>query len=188
MTAKRDLKRRVRDRQAKTGESYTAALRHVRAAEAEPTTTPISVDALVDITTAATDIGLRCKVLVSEALAARVPPARLMVGLREVLLATGRDPAMHVLCAIGFHGDASSVPTSRSIDPRQTQFLAQLRAGVGGIAASGRALGFHLDGTAIVCSVWRRDPTLVLCMLDDAVLLTLSGLGTVARALGTPRR
>ena len=30
MTAKRDLKRRVRERQAHTGESYMTALRHVR--------------------------------------------------------------------------------------------------------------------------------------------------------------
>src|SRR5438067_1395515 len=32
MTAKRDLKRRIRERQAKTGESYTTARRHVLAA------------------------------------------------------------------------------------------------------------------------------------------------------------
>ena len=32
MTRRRDLKRRVRERQARTGESYTAALKHVLAA------------------------------------------------------------------------------------------------------------------------------------------------------------
>ncbi|HSD90238.1 MAG TPA: FHA domain-containing protein [Kofleriaceae bacterium] len=49
MTAKRDLKRRVRERQARTGESYTTALRHVLAAReddtAEPDTLPSSSEA-----------------------------------------------------------------------------------------------------------------------------------------------
>jgi ATP-dependent Clp protease ATP-binding subunit ClpX len=43
MTKRKHLKRRVRRRTAKTGESYTAALRHLRAHTEEKTTMPSSV-------------------------------------------------------------------------------------------------------------------------------------------------
>ncbi|HET9991274.1 MAG TPA: FHA domain-containing protein [Kofleriaceae bacterium] len=192
MTAKRDLKRRVRDRQAKTGESYTAARRHVVAAadggeRSPPKAEPIPVDAMVDLTATATTVGLRCKVLMPETLATALDPTRVLRGLRDVLLATLRDPTTDLLRAIGLHGDAATVPRARVRDPRQSQFVARLRAGFGATSSDGRALGFHVDGVTIVCSVWRRDATLLVCTLDDALLVTLSGLGaTTAAALAEP--
>jgi len=196
MTAKRDLKKRVRDRQAKTGESYTAALRHVLAAKPEETddttipapatggpqpvtpSTPIAVDALVDLTATASSVGLRCNILMTEALADALDPKRILLELRLALLTTVRDPTTDLLRAIALHGDTTSAPLGRARDPRQVHFLARVRAGASAISSDGRALGFHIDGVAIVCSIWRRQATLVVTTLEDMALLTLSGLGT----------
>jgi len=189
MTAKRDLKRHIRDRQAKTGESYTAARRHVIAAQTPPAapTTPISVDALVDITEAATTVGLRCKVRMSEELAATISPARMLIALRDVLLATLRDPETDFLRGLVLYGDVGTAPAVRVRDLRQAQFVERVRAGFGGTSPDGRALGFHVDGVAIICTAWRREPTLVVCALDDALLRVLSGLGPLsARPLLAP--
>ena len=207
MTAKRDLKKRVRARQAKTGESYTAARRHVMAAkpadhedrpdEAEAVgleakvATPersIAVDALVDVTKTATSVGLRCKVLMSEQLASAVDPKLILLELRFVLLTSVRDPTSDLLRAVALHGDTTAPPLGRARDPRQVQFLARLRAGANAISSDGRALGFHIEGVAIVCSIWRRQATLVVTTLQDMALLTLSGLGTgtVADLTATP--
>lgn len=190
MTAKRDLKKRVRARQARTGESYTAALRHVLAAKsadddgetADPSpskvSNPIAVDALVDVTATAEKVGLRCKVLMTEALADAFDPERILLELRSTLLASLRDPTTDLLRAVALHGDNTAAPLGRARDIRQVQFLARLRAGANSISSDGRALGFQLDGVAIVCSLWRRQPTIVVTRLEDMALLTLSGLGT----------
>lgn len=200
MTAKRDLKKRIRDRQAKTGESYTAARRHVLAARPEPepepgadagptaSSIPIAVDSLVDLTATATKVGLRCQVLMTEALADAFDPERILLELRSMLLTTLRDPKTDLLRAVALHGDTTDAPLQRARDPRQVQFLARVRAGVNSISSDGRALGFHLDGVAIVCSLWRRKATIVVTRLEDLALLTLSGLGTgtVADLEATP--
>src|SRR5688572_27139032 len=106
MTAKKDFKRRVRERMAKTGESYTAARAQVMATAPdvqpgepadeldaaddldeqddepappdEPKPKPFDVEELVDATEAAQQLGLRCEVLVSSWLAERLPPARIL--------------------------------------------------------------------------------------------------------------
>jgi hypothetical protein len=205
MTAKRDLKKRVRARQAKTGESYTAARRHVTAArpaaevddEAEtgdsspsdaPASPPIAVDSLVDVTAMATSVGLRCKILMSERLAEAIDPKRILLELRFMLLSTVRDPTSDRLRAVALHGDTSAPPLGRARDPRQVHFLARLRAGASAISTDGRALGFRIDDVAIVCSIWRSKPSLVVTTLEDMGLLTLSGLGTgtVADLQATP--
>ena len=192
MTAKRDLKKRVRDRQAKTGESYTAARRHVIAgaepAPAAKVSEPIAVDALVDISATAAKVGLRCQVLITEALADAFDPERILLELRLVLLTTMRDPTPDLFRAVALHGDNTAAPLGRARDPRQVQFLARLRAGASSISTDGRAVGFHIDGVAIVCSLWRRQPTIVVTRLEDMALLTLSGLGTgtVADLKATP--
>jgi len=179
MTAKRDLKKRVRDRQAKTGESYTAARRHVVAGAAgAKVSEPIAVDALVDISATAAKVGLRCQVLITEALADAFDPERILLELRLVLLTTVRDPTTDLMRAVALHGDNTAAPLGLARDPRQVQFLARLRAGANSISTDGRAVGFHIDGVAIVCSLWRRQPTIVVTRLEDMALLTLSGLGT----------
>jgi len=185
MTAKRDLKKRVRDRQAKTGESYTAARRHVLAAgerddsAPEPVASakasePIAVDSLVDLSATAAKVGLRCQVLMTEALADVFDPERILLELRLVLLTTMRDPTTDLMRAVALHGDNTTAPLGRARDPRQVQFLARLRAGASSISTDGRAVGFHIDGVAIVCSLWRRQPTIVVTRLEDMALLTIA--------------
>jgi hypothetical protein len=206
MTAKRDLKKRVRARQQKTGESYTAARRHVVSAEAKadadasdaptvklteasgapppeadaPATSgarPIPVDALIDLTEAATTVGLRCRVLMSETLANAIAPARVLIALRDLLLAKLRDPSTEFLRGLGLHGDVGAARATRVRDPRQRQFVERVRSGFTGTSPDGRTLGLHVDGLAIICAAWRNAPTLVVCGLEDALLRVLSGLG-----------
>ena len=92
MTQQKDLKRLVRDRQRRTGESYMTALRHVRG-EAAPAGEPILVEELVDLSEAAALIGLTCGVLIQSALAARIDTGAALLQLRGVLRATRNDPA-----------------------------------------------------------------------------------------------
>ena len=187
MTVKRDFKRRVRQRQARTGESYVTARRRLLAsrpggaagdgdgddtdpgkaaavaddafevrdlvrvidgpfagfagvieglvepdrlavvltmrgrsvavelatgqvepvpAEAGPTTAPISVVEMLDVSDEARRCGLVCRVVMFPSLAARVAPARLLVRLRELLVATHGDPAIERLSSLALTGEA----------------------------------------------------------------------------------
>ena len=80
MTAKKDLKKLVRDRQMRTGESYTTALQHVlrqrpeeAPPEAEPAErSPVPVVEIADLSEDAARLGLRCRVTIDAALAARI--------------------------------------------------------------------------------------------------------------------
>src|SRR5262245_24438146 len=141
MTIKRDFKRRVRQRQARTGESYVTARRHLMASRPVATDPEelegapgepgggdrgggdaggvgdggggdaggggaggggrgrardqypgISVVELVDVTDAAKQFGLLCRVLMFPSLVERLAPPRVLGKLREVLLATVDDP------------------------------------------------------------------------------------------------
>ncbi|HEX7699142.1 MAG TPA: hypothetical protein VF403_00385, partial [Kofleriaceae bacterium] len=97
MTKKHDLKRRVRDRQAQTGESYTAARRQVvgAAGEAEPPDDPsesaVPVFELVDVTEQAKKLGFKCRVLLFPSLVEAVTPAVALGSLHKVLVATAGD-------------------------------------------------------------------------------------------------
>jgi hypothetical protein len=176
MTAKRDLKRRVRERQAKTGEAYTTARHKVVAAVGKPAA--IAVDELLDLTADAAALGLRCKILMSSALATTVDPLRVLTSLRDALLATLRDPDTELLRGIALSGEVSSAPFRWSRDARHDQFIARVRSGLGGVSADGRTLGLHVAGVPILCSAWRREATLMVSSIDDSVGIVLSRLGT----------
>jgi hypothetical protein len=68
MTKRRDLKRRVRERQEKTGESYVTARRHVLVDPAENGPAPASpgtaipVVEMITLTEHATRLGMKCRV------------------------------------------------------------------------------------------------------------------------------
>jgi hypothetical protein len=181
MTAKRDLKRRVRERQAKTGETYTTARRNV--VTTAPKRAPIAVDELIDLTAEAAALGLRCKILMSQRLATRVDPMRVLTSLRDALLATLRDADTELLRGIALDGVVSPAPFRWSRDGRHEQFIARVRAGLGGVSADGRTLGLNIGGVPILCSVWRRQATLMVSPIDDSVVV-LSRLG--ARIIPPP--
>src|SRR5688572_2450348 len=88
MTAKKDLKKRARDRQARTGESYVTALGHVRA---QRPGTPIPVVVLVDLTAVGAAEGLSCRISMYPGLTGRVDPAAALARLRQALMATPDD-------------------------------------------------------------------------------------------------
>jgi hypothetical protein len=156
MTAKKDFKRRVRERQAKTGESYTAAranvLAHADTIDEEPRANPIAVVELVDATEEAHGLGLKCAVLVSPDLAARIPPLRMLERLRDALLATEADPQMHLMRAALFRGE----PPKR--EPRSVRirwddvarFYDRARVGIGGLADAGDMLALQVDDTMVI--------------------------------------
>jgi len=90
MTVKRDFKRRVRQRQARTGESYVTARRHLLASRPShqddddhdegggPQPRRISVVELIDVSDEARRIGLACRVLMFPSLVERIAPDRVL--------------------------------------------------------------------------------------------------------------
>lgn len=94
MTQNKAFKRLVRDRQARTGESYMTAMRHVRAASPEASdpdgvpqidVPPIDVIELLDLSELADELGLRCQVSMFRELADEVEPRDLLTQLRGSL-------------------------------------------------------------------------------------------------------
>src|SRR6185295_14803171 len=88
MTAKRDFKRRVRERQARTGERYTTARRHTLAARASDLPTAVPVVQLHDVSSEGARLGFRCQIAMAPALSERAATAAVLTGLRDALIAT----------------------------------------------------------------------------------------------------
>src|SRR6185503_15925854 len=132
MTKQRDLKRLVRERQSRTGESYVTALRHVRGDRG----TPVPVVEMIDLTEVASALGFKCRTLVLPDLAKQIDVAAALRQLRTVLLTTTRDHAFDLMRAVVLCGEQpySSPPTIND----GMQFLARVRAGIGGACPSGR--------------------------------------------------
>ena len=175
MTRKRDLKRRVRERQTETGESYVTALRRVRARR--PGAFPVLE--MIDLTAAAAALGLRCRVSMTPQLAARVDGAHALARLRDTLHATENDPALARLRAAALRGEAAGNPNL--ILPRDLEvgrrFLARVRAGIGGVSDHGHVLALTVDGKRgaemVVFRIWPfsaafagRAPSLIVSSTD----------------------
>lgn len=172
MTAKKDLKRRVRERQARTGESYVAARRAV----IEPPA--IEVVEMDDVSELAAELGLRGRIVMARALAAQIDPREALVRLRDVALATSDDPAMETLRAVALRGER---PQTLARSPRWAEelarFRARVRAGIGGVSEGGTVLALPLGGARgivmMVChlgfgAMHERSPAIVLTTADGA--------------------
>ena len=162
MTAKRDLKKRVRERQARTGESYTSAREQVLAARA-PELVPVIE--LVDVSAEATRLGLVCRALMVPTLAERVDAATVLARLRTALLATEGDPSTAFLRRVLLRGEpAGPMPLGTVLEGVEAarRFMARARAGIGGASEGGRMLALHVDGRVgsetIVCMLWPSPP------------------------------
>ena len=152
MTKKRDLKRLVRERQAKTGESYVTARTHVLAQRSEERPAPaFPVVEMVDVTDQATERGMRCQATMTETLAARFQSSAVVDKLREVLSKTKADPQLQRMRDLIFEGNA---PGGQTLSPAWRddlrQFLTRVNAGIGGVSSCGSLLAFTLDGTMVV--------------------------------------
>jgi hypothetical protein len=149
MTKKRDLKRRVRDRQVQTGETYTAARRHVLA-QAEHTQAPIAVNEATDLTEAAQPLGYRCTVRMLGEAAADVDPCQVLERLRDGLLATSEDPTTKLLRDVVFEG---ARPKRKRASLEDQRFLVRLSAGIGGVSDSGQMLTLQVGKHLVLCSL-----------------------------------
>jgi hypothetical protein len=147
MTKQRDLKRLIRERQARTGESYVTALRHTRT----PRTETVPVVELVDITAIGEPLGMQCRVMVHSELAERIDVAAALRKLRSVLLTTTPDPDFDLMRAVVLRGERpySTPPTLAD----GLRFLVRLRAGIGGVCPSGRIVAFSVAGPSGVVQV-----------------------------------
>src|SRR4051794_41843740 len=97
MTTKKDLKKRVRDRQAHTGESYTAALAQVLAQA--PARSDDLVVELIDLSAEAARLGFKCHVAAWPDLAAQADLTVVLEQLRGALRAIADDPAIALMRA-----------------------------------------------------------------------------------------
>src|SRR5215475_8771062 len=135
MTAKRDLKRRVRERQGRTGESYMTALRQVL--DQRPSVVPVVE--MIELSEVGAAMGIQCRVRMAPVLADRIDVVRALRRLREALIATERDPAFDLMRRVVMHGECPTLKNSIDIDAGR-RFLARVRAGIGGISDHGRLL------------------------------------------------
>ncbi len=195
MTRRKDLKRLIRERQQQTGQNYVAARRHVlaRAAAAPPSTEPqhaggILVEEMVDHTDHGARLGLKCRVSITATLARRIDPVALLTRLRDVLIATEADDALHVLRAAVLRGELAPLPrrTPRARMEDARQFMARVAAGIGGVSASGTMMALPItappsapqQAVLVVAHVgWRSfggvapsAPGLVLSAADEPTL------------------
>jgi hypothetical protein len=141
MTDKRDLKRLVRDRQARTGESYMTALRNVLGQRSGSNAVPVIE--LVDITEVGTPLGIKCAIKMVPALTERIDAAAMLTQLRDALITTAKDPQLALIRSVVLAGERPSVQPE-VIDPRP--FFARVRAGIGGVSESGRMLAMSVAG------------------------------------------
>jgi hypothetical protein len=151
MTAKRDLKRRVRERQGRTGESYMTALRHVL--DQRPSAVPVVE--MIELSEVATAMGFQCRVRMAPALAERIDAVGALRRLRDALITTEPDPAFDLMRRVVLHGE-SPVLRPHGLDAGR-RFLARVHAGIGGISEHGRMLALMVDG--------RRGPEMIVFML-----------------------
>jgi len=154
MTQQKDLKRRIRERMAKTGESYTAARANVLAerpdiSESYDTTRvpphgKIAVVEPRDITEEAVALGLKCKVLATDGFDAR----RALRQLHDVLVKTS-DAELEVMRAALLWGRPPARRRPWFIEDLRN-FLVRAKAGIGGIAPNGWIVAFVCDGVMLL--------------------------------------
>jgi hypothetical protein len=172
MTQHKDLKRRIRERMDKTGESYTAARAQVLAQRPEPSLIPVVEPR--HLTEEAVALGLQCKVLATDGFDAR----RAVETLRELLLATD-DADLDVMRAAVLYGLRPKPLRWSIVDVRR--FLVRARGGLGGVAPGGWLLAFVSEGVMLLAtlSLMRGGaPCVWLRRIDAATSdeLTLAGI------------
>jgi len=158
MTAKKDLKRRVRERQARTGESYTAARAQV-VSQREDLPPPsdesrkaISVIEMVNATDEAAKLGFKCDVLMSPSVVARVPAARVLERVRDALLATESDVELLPMRALALRGLSRRARSRRSWDELR-RFFQRCRVGIGGTTEAGDMMAIQIDALLVIVQI-----------------------------------
>ncbi len=172
MTARKDFKRLVRERMARTGESYMIAARHVRAeagdeTDAEAATEdvgedsgrePISVLEMIDLTTAGEALGFRCRVVMQPSLADRLDAATALARLRDALIATTIDRTFELMRSVVLRGLRPRIRLVAENFEDVGRFVVRAAHGIGGVSEAGHMLAMTIDG--------KRGPAHVLFMLQ----------------------
>jgi hypothetical protein len=183
MTAKKDLKRRIRARMDQTGEPYSVARREVLeppASPASPAANPvIEVVEMDDITELGAELGFKCTISITHALAAEVPARAVLEKLRDILMQTPGDTALATIRGVMLYGRDMRRPRQMTqwMDDLAV-FVTRVRAGIGGVSESGTMLAIPLAGargivmTILQLGFWLARPTLpprvVLTTADTA--------------------
>jgi hypothetical protein len=137
MTVKRDLKRRVRDRQARTGERYTTALEQVLTERpAAPGTspdagnpapsrrhTPVPVVELVDVSEVAAAVGLKGRVVMYPDLVERVDPRVALSRLRQLLVAAAHDERTSLFQTVLMKGERPAPVSTTTVETAEVMAM-----------------------------------------------------------------
>ena len=154
MTVKRDLKRRVRERQEKTGERYTTALSHVlKQARGDMSERSIEIE-MEEVTERAEAAGLRCRAFLSPELS-RWKDQKLLERLRDVLIATEGDPGTERFRRVLLRGEREEELADRMLKhfagttlvkqwAAARSFATNLRAGIRGPSRDGLMIAYDL--------------------------------------------
>ena len=136
MTANRDLKRRVRERQARTGESYMAALHHVRAQR------PIHIPTveLLDVTATAAAVGLRCRVSMGPRLAHRADVRATLQSFHDLVASSASNRSLFLMRSVALFDVNATVSDLSGAIQEGHRFARRVRAGLGGVSDHGRLL------------------------------------------------
>ena len=171
MTLRRDLKRRIRERQERTGERYTTARAHVLGKPRLPSW----VVELHDVSEQARRVGIVCSVRVSTALygmSERLPAV--FERLHQILQESTAD--LDLLRAIVCYGETPRLPPTHELLTlaHVGSYFADLRMGMRGPGLRGRVLAFDVtlqrDIRTIVAQLlprYQADPILVLSFFPD---------------------
>jgi hypothetical protein len=143
MTANRDLKRRVRDRQAQTGESYMTALQRVLAQRPSGIPSGILTVEFVDLTEFAASLGVKCRVSASPGLAHSVDLEQTLSRFLEMLVTTQQDQMLSLMRAVVLRGEQIQVEVTPASAYEGPAFIRRLQAGVGGVSANGRMVALR---------------------------------------------
>ena len=174
MTQQRDLKRRVRDRQSRTGESYMTALRQVLA-QRPPA---FDVVELTDLTEIGAPLGFKCRIVMAPDLQDQIDIAATLARFRDVLLTPDRDGALELFRAVTLRGERRQLHLTQTVFGDVRQFIARARAGLGGVSEGGYLMALQVDGksgaTMVLFTLWLlpefvpvvREPSLILASLD----------------------
>jgi hypothetical protein len=184
MTANRDLKRRVRDRQAETGESYMTALQRVLAQRETSSSTAIQTVEFIDASDLAEVAGLRCQVALSPPVAHGVDVAQTLAAFRQMLVATQHDPLLRLMRSVALGGESAPFELTAASVQEGAAFVRRLRAGLGGVSDSGRMLALRavpraasgkpvpLPADSIVLFSLRLTPTFVPVTRPPLLIVT----------------
>lgn len=108
----------------------------------------IPVVEMISLTSEASRLGFKCRVVMASTLASRVDPAAALERVRDALQATADDPGTAILRAAVLRGETISTGL-RAVEAalRETRrFVARALAGIGGVNESGSMMALPVDG------------------------------------------